>query len=178
MIKMGRRVGCRCLPWLLAYVGLYAQNLPKFSEHVVTKELKFGYQLVSADLNGDGKNDLLAIDERARELAWFENPGWERHVLAVNVPRQLNADCWDMDGDGIPEIALAYGFETNPEKSAGNLVLLKSGADVRQPWTQGALTGAGQYWTMEALPPPTARSMISPATASRTSFALEHPRAT
>jgi hypothetical protein len=120
---------------LVACVGLHAQNLPKFSEHVVTKELKFGYQLVSADLNGDGRKDLIAIDERARELVWFENPGWERHVLAVNVPRQLNADCWDMDGDGIPEVVLAYGFETNPEKSVGNLVLLKSGADVRQPWT-------------------------------------------
>jgi hypothetical protein len=51
------------------------------------------------------------------------------------VPRPINADCADIDGDGIPEVALAFRFETSPEKSVGNLVLLKSGKDVRQPWT-------------------------------------------
>ena len=55
-------------------------------------------------------------------------------MLAVDVPRQLNADCWDVDGDGVPEVVLAYGFETSPDRSIGNVVLLHRGADVRQPW--------------------------------------------
>src|SRR5512140_1909443 len=101
---------------------------------VITSDLKTGYQLAVADINGDGRKDLVAIDERATEVAWYENPKWERHVLAAGVPRPINADCLDIDGDGIPEVALAYGFETSPEKSAGNLVLLKSGPDVRAPW--------------------------------------------
>ena len=56
---------------------------------------------------------------------WFENqhPTWKRHVLAVDVPRPLNADCWDVDGDGVPEVVLAYRFEPSPEKSVGNVVL-------------------------------------------------------
>ena len=58
----------------------------------------------------------------------------ERHVLATNVPRPLNAACCDLDGDGIPEVILAYHFETRPEDSVGNLVLLTHGKDVRQPW--------------------------------------------
>ena len=33
-----------------------------------------------------------------------------------------------------PEVILAYHFETRPEQSVGNVVLLKRGADVRQPW--------------------------------------------
>ena len=112
-------------------------GLAAIPEHVVSKDLKFGYQLVVADLNGDGKKDLIAVDERATQLLWFENqhPAWERHVLAVDVPRPLNADCWDVDGDGVPEVVLAYRFEPSPEKSVGNVVLLHSGADVRQPWT-------------------------------------------
>ena len=79
--------------------------------------LLFGYQLVAADLTRDGKKDLIAIDERATELAWFENPTWRRHVLAVGVPRPLNADSWDVDADGVPEIVLAYRFESRPEES-------------------------------------------------------------
>jgi hypothetical protein len=126
-----------CLAWLLAGTNLYGQDLPRLREHVISKELKYGYQLLAADLNKDGRKDLIAVDERATELIWFENrhPAWERHVLADNVPRLLNADCWDMDDDGVPEVVLAYRFEPDPKKSIGNVVLLKSGADVRQPWT-------------------------------------------
>ena len=94
-----------------------------------------GYQLLSVDLNGDGRKDLIAIDERASELAWYENPSWTRHAIATGVPRQLNADAWDIDGDGRPEIVLAYRFESSPERSVGNVALLKSGPDPTKPWT-------------------------------------------
>lgn len=123
------------LLWLLVFGVSRAADLPRFREHVVTGSLKQGYQLVSVDLNNDGKKDLIAVDEAATELAWFEYPTWERHVLAVDVPRPLNADCWDIDGDGIPEIVLVYRFDSRPEKSVGNVALLKSGPDVRAAWT-------------------------------------------
>ena len=125
-----------CQMWLLAGAGLYARDLPQLGEHIISEELKYGYQLVAADLTGDGRTDLIAVDERSTELAWFENrhPDWERHVLAADVPRPLNTDCWDVDADGIPEAVLAYRFEPNPNKSVGNVVLLKSGDDVRRPW--------------------------------------------
>ena len=124
-----------CAVWLSACGALHAGTLPKFREHVITKDIQYGYQLLAVDLTGDGKKDVLVIDERATELAWFENPTWVRHVLATDVPRQLNADSCDTDGDGVPEIVLAYNFEPRPEQSIGNVVLLKSGSDVRQPWT-------------------------------------------
>ena len=137
LIRLGQRLTVACHAWLLTCISLYAQELPRFREHTITNELKFGYQLVAADLNGDGKKDVIAVDERASQLVWFENqhPQWKRHVLALDVPRPLNADCWDFDGDGVPEVVLAYRFESNPERSVGNVVLLHSGADVRQPWT-------------------------------------------
>ena len=122
-----------CVSWSLL-TAAHAGDLPQFKAHTITDSIKFGYQLVAADLNGDGKKDLLAIDEAGTELAWFENPTWDRHVLATDVPRPLNAACHDIDSDGIPEVVLAYRFESRPEESVGNVVLLKSGPDVRQPW--------------------------------------------
>jgi hypothetical protein len=122
---------------LLAFLTVLAEagQLPRFREITVTGGLKMGYQLLSVDLNGDGRKDLIAIDERATELAWYENPSWTRHVIATDVPRQLNADAWDTDGDGRPEIVLAYRFESSPERSVGNVALLKSGPDPTQPWS-------------------------------------------
>ena len=127
---MKTRLALVCLACLLLNSRISAQDLPRFQEHIISKAVKFGYQLVAVDLNGDGKKDLIAVDERADEVAWFENPTWERHVLARNVPRPLNATCYDIDGDGIPEVILAYRFETHPEQSVGNVALLTHGQDV------------------------------------------------
>ncbi len=93
-----------------------------------------GYQLVLADLNRDGKLDVIVVDELSNELAWYENPGWWRHVLARDVPRTINLDCQDLDGDGIPEIAMAHHFETNPDRSEGTVLLLEHSGDPREPW--------------------------------------------
>ena len=134
-VSFGRILGYYLAVALLSLsVGLPAQALPRFRERVISTEIKFGYQLVAVDLNRDGRKDLIAIDERATEVAWFENPSWERHILATDVPRPLNATCYDLDGDGIPEVVLAYRFETSPERSVGNVALLTHGKDVRQPW--------------------------------------------
>jgi len=113
---------------------LAAPGALRFREHNISKELKFGYQLVAADLNGDGRIDLIAVDERGAELVWFENPGWERHVIAPDVPRTINVDCADIDGDGVPEIAILYRFESRPATSIGIVSLLHHDGDVRRPW--------------------------------------------
>ena len=54
------------------------------------------------------------------ELVWFENPGWDRHVIASGLREMINAAADDTDGDGIPEIALAHGFDMEAAKSAGH----------------------------------------------------------
>ena len=129
------RLACLCALLDSPLVHLHAQTLPRFREQVISTNIKFGYQLVAVDLNADGKKDLLAIEERGTELAWFENGSWQRHTLATEVPRPLNAACYDIDGDGIPEVILAFRFESRPDQSIGNLTLLTHGNDVRRPWT-------------------------------------------
>ena len=120
---------------LVVAVALRAADLPQFRDSAIAANLKMGYQIVVTDLNRDGKPDIIAVDERATDLAWYQNPTWERHVLMRDVPRTINLDVFDYDGDGIPEIAMGCGFETDPEKSIGRVLILKSGPDPTQPWT-------------------------------------------
>ncbi len=125
-VRWGTNLTYVCAVWFSACGWLNAGELPQFREHLITKDIQYGYQLLAVDLTDDGKKDVVVIDERAAELAWFENPTWDRHVLVANVPRQLNADSFDIDGDRVPEIVLAYNFEPRPEQSVGNVKLYEN----------------------------------------------------
>src|SRR5215831_15019344 len=106
----------------------------RFAEHTVATGLKGGYQVVVADLNHDGKPDLIALASGMPELVWYENPTWERHVIASGFSRMINCAAWDTDGDGIPEIVLASGFENEAKRSAGIVSVLRHDGDPRRPW--------------------------------------------
>jgi hypothetical protein len=107
-----------------------------FKPHIVATGLRGGYQVVAADLNRDNQVDLIGLGSQMNELLWYENPSWTPHVLTSGAPRMINAAAADADGDGVPEIALAYEFGQNPATSAGRIAILKAGTDSREPWTR------------------------------------------
>lgn len=121
---------------LIAFLlsGAAVKPLPTFRTHVITTELKGGYQVVATDLNKDGRPDLIALASGMSELIWFENPGWKRHVLAGGLSRLINVAASDYDGDGIPELVLATGFSMDAAKSSGEVWALRHGGDPLAPW--------------------------------------------
>ncbi len=119
---------------LFATVLFSAEPTLNFREHTIATDLKGGYQVVPIDVNHDGKIDLIALASGMTDLVWFENPTWERHVIAGNLPRMINLAAWDTDGDGIPEIVVAYEFSNLAKNSLGIVALLQHDGDPRQPW--------------------------------------------
>lgn len=105
-----------------------------FEEQTLATDLRGGYQVVACDVNGDGKLDLIALASDMPDLVWFENPTWERHVLARNLPSMINLTCWNATARSIPEIVLAYGFSMNPRESAGMVSVLTPNCDPHRPW--------------------------------------------
>lgn len=103
-------------------------------EHTIATGLKGGYQVVIADLNHDGKPDIIALASGMPDLVWYENPTWERHVIASGFSRMINCAAWDTDGDGIPEIVLASGFDNQAKNSAGIITVLRHDGDPRGAW--------------------------------------------
>lgn len=108
---------------------------PLFERHLIDR-LPGGYQVAVADVNGDGRPDVIALSTDTSRVEWYENPSWTRHTLAT-LQRPIDLACRDVDGDGRPEIALAAGFYFNQSDRGGELWLLKSKRDPRQAW--GAL---------------------------------------
>ncbi len=129
----------RSLLLFAAALALDAQTSLPFTPHTLTTSLKGGYQAVIADLNHDGRPDIIALASGGAELVWFENPAvagdpWEKHVIAANLPRTINCAAEDLDGDGIPEIVIAWEFANNAANSVGKVGVLTHAGDPRQPW--------------------------------------------
>ena len=115
--------------------SIFAANPPaEFAEHLIAADLKGGYQVVIADLNKDGKPDIIALASGMKELYWYENPAWTRHVLADGFSHMINLAAWDTDGDGIPEIVIAHEFANQAKNSVGILSVLNHGANVNEKW--------------------------------------------
>ena len=114
---------------LLLTLPLLATAPPVFVEHTIAADLKGGYHLVAADLNHDGRPDLIALASGMSELVWYENPGWQRHVLASGQKGMINCA---VVGN---EIVLASEFSMQAKDSIGIVSVLHPGDDPREPWT-------------------------------------------
>ena len=76
-----------------------------FVAHDIDANFKGGYSVSVADFNKDGKPDVIANSLQLQELAWYENPTWERHLIVADTQQIVNQAMADVDDDGIPEIA-------------------------------------------------------------------------
>jgi hypothetical protein len=107
----------------------------QFAAHEIATGFSNGYHVVLTDMNRDGKPDIIAVAQGDKELDWFENPGWQRHLL-IRGANIASVAALDLDGDGIPELAVGQGFATSPKTSTGIISLVTHGADVTQPWNE------------------------------------------
>ena len=105
-----------------------------FTPHDVDADFRGGYSVSVADFNKDGKVDVIANSLQAQELAWYENPSWEKRVIVAEVKQVVNQAMADIDGDGYPEVAFQSGFAMQAANSPGLNWIAKSGGNPRQPW--------------------------------------------
>jgi hypothetical protein len=128
-----------CVSLLLTFFvsSLAAAELPvaRFRPQVIDPAIQIGYGLAIADVDGDGKPDILLAD--AKQIVWYRAPKWEKFVMAENLTTKDNVciAARDLDGDGKCEVAV--GAEWNPGDTVGSgaVFLLDAPADRTQRWT-------------------------------------------
>ncbi len=123
----------------------------KFERIVVDADFPDGYQVEVADVNGDGKPDLVGVG--GGTCAWYENPSWKKRVVSTpkETPDIISSATADLDGDGKAEIAIAYDFAMN-EPKRGKLTLAIQGREPGQPWRfDPAIRGISEYGSIHRL---------------------------
>jgi hypothetical protein len=82
---------------------------PKRPVQTVIKGLRRPTHVVAADLNGNGKQDLVVCEfgNRLGRFGWYENTGraWKYHSLA-NIPGAVRSEVIDLDGNGLLDIVV------------------------------------------------------------------------
>lgn len=107
-----------------------AAEFPKFRRQVIDPEIgKVCYAVSTADVNGDGKPDVVAVSEN--RIQWYENPTWQKHVILEDQTERDNVclAAHDIDGDGQIDFAVGAGWT-----KIGTLQWISRQADPKALW--------------------------------------------
>ena len=121
-----------------------AAELPKFKTQEIDTGLKIGYAVVTADVDGDKKPDIVVVDQH--KVAWYQNPGkqgepWAKYIMLDGKTRPDNVCIApiDIEGDGLPEFVVGAAWKPFDTANAAQLVWLKRGKTVTDEWTMHEL---------------------------------------
>lgn len=117
----------------LTLLSLHAQT-PSFKEQTIDDKIGIGYGLATADVDGDGKTDILLADKDA--IVWYQNPTWQKHVIATSLTAKDHVciAARDIDGDGKCEIAVGAEWNPGDTENSGAVFYLEPPVDRRQTW--------------------------------------------
>jgi hypothetical protein len=115
--------------------------VPRFESQTIDRAVSIGYGLAIADVDGDGRPDILLADQS--EIVWYRNGDWTRFVMARNLTERDNVAIAARElADG--RLAVAVGAQWNPGETSdparsGSVHYLIPPDDPTQLWEAVAL---------------------------------------
>lgn len=120
----------------IAFSLALSAAVPEYKwREVEIDKIEIGYGLQIADVDGDGRKDIVLADKST--IQWYQNPSWKKHIIAKNLTEKDNVciTARDIDGDGKCEIAVGGQWNFRETIKDGAVFYLIPPKDRTQPWT-------------------------------------------
>jgi aldos-2-ulose dehydratase/isomerase family protein/VCBS repeat protein len=107
----------------------------RFRTQQISDKLGIGYAVTMADLNDDGRSDIVVVD--TDRVIWFENPNWRMHTLIQDQTKKDNVCIapYDIDGDGKIDFALGADWRPIDTRTGGTIQWLARGKSLDDHWS-------------------------------------------
>jgi hypothetical protein len=109
---------------------------PTFTKHTIAN-FSSGYAVAIADIDNDGKPDVVALSSGSANLVWFKNPSWTKYTITSKATALIYMAAYDVNGDGHLDMAVASDFSMTDTTSGGTVSWAEAPADPTQSqeWT-------------------------------------------
>ena len=93
----------------------YENRDGQWIKHIIEDNIAETRTVHAADIDGDGKIDLLGTARVGNQVVWYQNPGdpvnqpWIKHIID-DAPQPIHGHPVDMDGDGDLDVVMALGM--------------------------------------------------------------------
>lgn len=92
----------------------------RWQAHEVGK-IPNGYQVAVADVNGDGRPDILGLSSVESLVIWYENPGWTPRLITTRTRQNISLAPLRKLGSATRGVALASGFALEDSHRGGEV---------------------------------------------------------
>lgn len=119
----------------IARAAQYMKGHSRWSTHTVAK-IPSGYQVAVADVNGDGRLDILALSSEQNIVAWYQNPSWRARPVTTATEHNISLAPLFHPSYSACGLALASGFDLgHPARGGGDLWWMQPGASPDAEWS-------------------------------------------
>lgn len=91
----------------------------RFERVLIDGEVPGGYGLTVADVDGDGRDDIIALATNPAQFVWYRNPTWEKYQITATSSGNIAVAAQDIDGDGDIDLVLASEFDLRASTEGG-----------------------------------------------------------
>jgi hypothetical protein len=117
-----------------AHPAVKKRNALHWQAHSVA-QIPSGYQVAVADVNGDGRPDILALSSEANLVEWYENPSWKPHSITTTTKHNISLAPLFKEGFPMRGLALATGFALEDSRHGGEVWWAAPRTDPEQEWS-------------------------------------------